>query len=211
MGGAFRHVEVDPGREIFYRSNPEVDGRSLTTLGLPLGNNGLLGVRTGPVNSYQQWGGEGAVVWGSFSLQGELMTTQIENAADSYLWGGYIYASYFLTGEHREYNKQYAAFGRIHPLENFWWVDSDCEDCNYGHGAWELAARFSYLDYDQAGLTAIPFDSRGELTNFTLGVNWYWSPHIRMMFNYVYSELDDADTRTSATVNGFLTRLQFDF
>ena len=59
------------------------------------------------------------------------------------------------------------------------------------------------MDLNDAGITG------GEIDNITAGLNWYLNPNTRMMFNYVFSQVDrttfDGDTHI------FMTRLQVDF
>lgn len=203
VGGAFRHVNVsnDPNT-IRFRARPEIHDTFR-----------LLGVTTGPLDTYQQYGVEAAAVWGPLSVQGEWILTDLQGDRDANLQGGYVFVSYFLTGENRVYSKSRSTFGRIKPYENFWWVDDTGSLCCHGSGAWELAARYSNLDYDSSGVTGIGGSNgtRGELNNFTFGVNWYWNPYMHVTFNYVHSELDDAVTGQNADVDAFLTRCHVDF
>jgi phosphate-selective porin OprO/OprP len=112
-------------------------------------------------------------------------------------YGAYAEASYFLTGEHRGYRRNQGRFDRTKPLENFWIVPG----C-VGTGAWQVAARWSYLDLNGTG------DGEAGLQNdFTFGVNWYWNPNLRWMFNYIHAEtryddngaLGDAGLATDGT------------
>jgi phosphate-selective porin OprO/OprP len=121
-----------------------------------------------------------AVVWGPLSLQAEWVQTFVKNddRHNNDFYGAYVETSYFLTGEHRNYELGKGRFGRIKPLENF--------DPGKGDwGAWQLAARFSYLDlYDG-------FVQGGTLWTITAAVNWYLFPNARVMLNYVHGNLRD--------------------
>ncbi len=127
----------------------------------------------------QRAGVEAAAVLGPLSIQGELMgsvTDGERGAKDGFFWGWYGMASYFLTGESRPYDFKKGSFGRVKPNAN-WLVDG-------GIGAWEVVARVSQLDLDEGSIQG------GKLTDVVGGVNWYWNPVVRMMFNYVYSNVD---------------------
>jgi phosphate-selective porin OprO/OprP len=90
-----------------------------------------------------------------------------------------VQASYFLTGERRPYKS--GVFGRVRPKKNF-------SPANDSWGAWELAARYSWLDLgaDEASMNG------GELDDIAFGLNWYLNPNARIMWDYVHSEADDA-------------------
>jgi phosphate-selective porin OprO/OprP len=131
---------------------------------------------------YNVLGTELAWVHGPFSLQGEYMLNIVERfeKPTAYLQGWYVYASYFLTGEHRQYIRKLAAFDRIRPLRNF---SLTRKEGFRGAGAWELTVRLSQLD-----LTDSRSDVEGGcLTALTLGVNWYLNPNAKMQFNYIYN------------------------
>jgi phosphate-selective porin OprO/OprP len=117
--------------------------------------------------------------------------------------GVYVFASWFLTGENRQYNRPMATFDRIKVNRDFFRV-RDCDGCVHtGPGAWELAYRFSYLDLDDADITG------GNVTDHTIGLNWYLNPYTRLMFNYVNS-----DTRRNGidgNISIFEMRAQIDF
>jgi phosphate-selective porin OprO and OprP len=124
---------------------------------------------------------EGAVVYGPLSIQGEFIQAWAEPKAPgtsktSYFHGAYGYVSYFLTGENRKYSKSSGAFSGVSPKKNFSLKDGTW-------GAWEIAARYSYLDLDQKNQNI----TGGILNDITLGINWYLSPNLRAMLNYVHT------------------------
>ena len=77
--------------------------------------------------------------------------------------GGYVQVLYFLTGESDNYSLERMAFDRVKPYENFFWVPGD-DCCNYfARGAWQVGARYNYLDLNDQGING------GQLHNFTPG------------------------------------------
>ena len=137
---------------------------------------------------------EAATVLGSLSLQSEFMVDVASGtmAFDDRVFAGfYGMASYVITGENRLYREQIGAFGRIYPDNPF-----PLE----GWGAWEVAARYSYLNLDSEDVQG------GELHDWTLGVNWYLNHYSRVMFNYVLSHPEGLDN-----AHIFQLRLQFTF
>jgi len=133
-----------------------------------------------------------AVVIGPFSAQAEYVRGWFQSPTtnDPSLWGAYGEVSYFLTGEHRPYKKSAGKFVRVKPKRNFLGDEG-------GWGAWQVAARVSHLDFNDAGLHG------GTMTNSTAGLNWYLNPNMRLMFNYVYSHLNGV-----GDTNVFQTRFQ---
>ncbi len=131
-------------------------------------------------DSAQLLGLEAAIVYGAASIQGEYVYAKGDTAgADPDLGGFYVYASYFLTGENRAYKTTQAAFDRVRPNRNFAYGE------RRGAGAWEVAARYSHLDLNDAGLEG------GRLDDFTAGLNWYLNPNVRLSANYVFADRDE--------------------
>src|SRR5262249_14559605 len=63
--------------------------------------------------------------------------------------GGYVQLTYFLTGENRTYDRRLGREGSTYiasPYTPFWLVGRDGGGLSFGPGAWELAARWSYLN-----------------------------------------------------------------
>ena len=155
-------------------------------------------VDTGTLNSVDhttQWGLETAAVMGPFSAQGEYIRVSVDRNRNSDLDfnGWYAFASWFATGESRHYKK--GAFGRVKPKSVVG---------KGGHGAWEIAARISKIDLTDSGVDG------GEQKNFTLGVNWYATPSIRFMANYV-NVFDQNRRGTSDEPSLVQVRGQIDF
>lgn len=143
---------------------------------------------------------EFALIHDAFSLQGEYTHTTVtrEGKPDLAFSGAYGEASYFLTGESRNYNRKKGTFGKIKPEVNF---DLD----KGGPGAWQLSYRFSHLDLNDADITG------GELTNHTAGINWYPNPSTRISANVIRNETDRHAKLPDEKATIFMLRSQFEF
>ena len=148
-------------------------------------------------------GGEIAVMRGPFSVQGEYGArfTDLTGASNVTFTGGYAEASLFLTGEHRTYDAGNAAFGRVNVLKP---LDQG------GHGAIQLAARWSHVDLSDGVITG------GEQDTFTVGLNWYLANRLRLSTNYIYFDVDDSQAALpfgvpSLSGNVLSTRAQVDW
>ncbi|MBL8823916.1 MAG: hypothetical protein JNJ77_15120 [Planctomycetia bacterium] len=155
-----------------------------------------------PTNWYNSVQGETALVWGPLSIQAEGAYSYLSQISQSplHFYAGYVGASYFLTGEHRNYVRKTGAFGPIkvnneyNPMKN---------GLAFG-GAWELTARLSYIDATDENIDG------GVLTDATAGVNWWLNTHTRLTFNYIHAWLDKEPTgQTEASI--FAIRAQVDF
>ena len=124
------------------------------------------------VDSYTTQGIEFAYVDGPFSLQAEYLQQKLTRtqSPDATLSSWYLYSSYFLTGESRNYSQHYGIFSSVTPQAD--------------HGAWEVALRYSNMDLNDATLNG------GKMDNWTLGVNWYWSKQLKFVANYIDSQAE---------------------
>ncbi len=138
---------------------------------------------------------EFAAVYGPASLQGEYVYSFVDGqgSQDPGFDGYYIYASYFLTGEHRPYKLDEGVFSYVKPQKDF-------SVTNGTWGAWEVAARYSQLNLDDSGIKG------GELRDTTMGLNWYLNTHMRVMFNWVHGH-----RKTVGSGDLFGTRFQVFF
>ncbi|MFP4257307.1 MAG: OprO/OprP family phosphate-selective porin, partial [Desulfobacterales bacterium] len=143
---------------------------------------------------------EAAMVMGPFSAQGEYMQSFVgsDAANDPDFSGYYVYGSYFLTGESRNYKPGSGSFGRVKPNRDFSFHKQ-------GAGAWELGVRYSSLDLNDESIEG------GELNDLTLGVNWHLNPNVRTMINYVYADLEDRADVDDDSANILQARFQVDF
>jgi phosphate-selective porin OprO and OprP len=162
---------------------------------------------------YQLLGTEMAIVHESLSLQAEWVYAPVSrtNGSDVAFQGMYIFASYFLTGEHRPYFRTRApfrrnngVFDRVIPNTNVFCGPNSGQACKPGIGAWELAIRWSHLDLNSGDVRG------GELNNVTLGTNWYLNPYTRVQWNYIRPLLDDPQFGQS-TADIYAMRVGFDF
>ncbi|MBY0400883.1 OprO/OprP family phosphate-selective porin [Myxococcota bacterium] len=119
------------------------------------------------VDSVVSAGAEVAAMFGPILIQSEYQRAflQRNTGGDLDFGGGYVQASWVLTGEHREYSRQSGSFGSLTP-------DGDW-------GALELAGRFSVMDLNDGA------ENGGEAQSWTVGANWYIRRNLRLMFNYV--------------------------
>jgi phosphate-selective porin OprO/OprP len=137
---------------------------------------------------------ESAVVLGPFSAQAEYKASMANSDAynDPRVSGYYVMASYFLTGESRPYKYGDGCFDRVKPKKPL----------GEGAGAWQLAARYSYVDLTEG--------NGGKLNDYVVGLNWYLNNNARFMFNYIYSETKDL-TPANTKFSGFQTRFSVYF
>jgi phosphate-selective porin OprO/OprP len=155
---------------------------------------------------------ETAFVYGSFSVQAEYEWIRVNRsaAADPTFNGGYLFFSYFLTGENRVYNKKTGTFARVVPYENFFRVRDEDGCVQMGKGAWEVGYRCSYLDLNDSGVLG------GRVVDHTFGVNWYWNPYTKLMLDVIHSEASDmlkgnVYYTDKSVLNALVTRVQIDF
>jgi len=110
---------------------------------------------------------EAVLVYGPFSLQSEYYLAWVDRrGADNLSFhGGYVYASYLLTGEHRTYRRDRGCFDRVNPDEDFFRLRTGNGSVATGKGAWELAYRYSLVDLRDADIQG------GFVRDHTIGVN----------------------------------------
>lgn len=194
--GSFRGASSDAFR---VRQRPDVH------LAEPLIDTfGLIG----PVEDVGLVGGEAAMIYGPFSMQGEYMVQMVNRIGteDVTMQGGYVQAGYVLTGEHHRYKTATGALGTVIPKRNF-----QIAKGTGGPGAWELALRYSRLDLNDKDVTG------GTEDDITAGVNWYLNPNMKIMLNYVHAWINRDDAVTFGTTtfppidgnfDGVVTRFQ---
>jgi phosphate-selective porin OprO/OprP len=129
-----------------------------------------------PVDGVNLYNLEIAMVRGATTLQTELLFAQTDrpDASNGLFWGGYIQLTHMLTGEVRPYRRNSGLFGRVVPKHNL-------TSTGGGWGAFEIGARYSYLDLQDGEVRG------GILSDVTLGLNWIPIAHVRFMTNYVHA------------------------
>lgn len=153
------------------------------------------------VDSVDLLGLELAGVYGPFSVQGEYVKASVDRQAGFFsptYNGYYVEASYFLTGESRNYQAKSGRFDRVKPKwelnpgENAW-------------GAWQIAARYSDLDLSDGSVNG------GEMKNTTLGLRWIPRQNIAVSANYIVVNSDALSVTANDDPRILLFRTQFDF
>lgn len=164
LGATFRN----PDDTIRFRQRPEVH---LASRFVDTGN--IL------AEDMQVYNAELAFKYKGFLFQSEYFDANVERSYfdDASFDGWYAFAAYVFGGE-RPYDIADGVFKRVVPSNNFSFTERQ------GWGAWEFAARFSHLDLSDDKIIG------GEEDNWTLGVNWYLNPAIRIMLNYVNADID---------------------
>lgn len=163
---------------------------------------------------------------GPLLIQSEYCFSQISNVTqltgvmtpifrgNVFVHGGYIEALYFLTGEHRNYDQERAAFGRVIPHANAFRVLGRNGRVCQGSGAWQVGIRYDRADLNNAGVNG------GTLNALTLGVNWFFNPNMKFQVNWDWTHRGTVMRTSTAgvttgTANGDVfglgTRLAIDF
>lgn len=202
VGGAFSQRTPPNGMIMF---SPRTSSNLLTVEDNP-GSPFLPSVNI-PASGYQLYNLQAAGVNGPFSVQTEWtgVTVQQIAAGDIFVNGAYVAVSYFLTGEHRGYNRTRGSFDAVDVQRPFL---RSRDEPRSGFGAFELSARLGYLDFDSGNL---PPDVNGNpsqtrLYEATMGLNWYLNRNTRMMLNYTLA-IPDRTTTTISHLFGLRTAI----
>jgi len=173
------------------RPNIRIDG----------GNIADSGVITN-VDSMHYAGAEAAGVFGPLTVAGEAGRLWLDRfgADNEHFTGYYGYAAYMLTGETRPFKG--GNFDRIRPFKDVG---------NGGIGAFEVALRYDHLNLANTPVVA---RAGNEASSVTAGLNWYFNPYAKIMFNWVRfwgdnTPLDPVGSKTKG--DAFATRLHLDF
>lgn len=163
------------------------------------------------------WGVEGAWVHNAFSVQGEYASIDVTRlttgtgatvGGDPKVQVGYVFASFWPTGEMRNYDPKKGEFSRPKILNP---VTAG------GMGGLEVGIRYDWADmtdvYNTAGNAAALTAARdaGEYTSWTLGVNYYPVPYVRFQANYTQAQHDNPVVGRDVDVDQFQFRAQLDF
>ncbi len=129
-------------------------------------------------------GAEAALLEGPLAATVEIMRISQEvNEATVDFEGGYVQASYVLTGEGKSWKGEGVRIWKgIGPRRPFL-RDPDV-------GAWQLVARWSRLDVDP-DLTPFVTSNPGRIDSLTFGVNWYANEFVKVKANYLRTVYDD--------------------
>ncbi len=183
----------------------------------PLPGNSVRWVDTGNIvaDGASILGAEFFAVNGPFSAQAEYAWTFVPGAvvggvSDTLAFnGGYVQLSYFPTGENRVYDRRLGRLGSTYiaaPFTNFWAVRTQDGPLCLGWGAWEIAARYNYLDLNDGGIQG------GRLQEFNFGVNWYLNVNWKMQFEYIHDRRYDLRAgQIPGDMDGLGIRTQFFF
>ena len=152
------------------------------------------------MNHYHLTGIEALWVEGPFSWQSEAMilTGGKTGGGLIYFPGLYTQTGYFLTGEHRPYNRKLATIDRIQVKSP---IGGGTKE-GFGTGAWEVATRYDYLDLNSQGVQG------GQQQNVTIGLNWYFNNNAKLQFNYIRAMLN---RQRDSVANIYALNAQFDF
>jgi phosphate-selective porin OprO/OprP len=146
------------------------------------------------------------------------------NQGTGYFNGYYAQVSYFLTGEHREYEGKTGNFGRVVPYENFYLIRRNGCPPLRTLGAWQVLYRYEVLDLNTPALAGVNAAGGGAAgvgggtcAGHTFGINHFLNPNMKMQYNIWAADrsVSAASAVGPAQVGGgtvgFGARLAFDF
>ena len=144
------------------------------------------------VANYQQYMGEFRYQLQSFTLTSEYIKTYVNRSDLTNLnfSGGYVMASYFLTGEKYGYDAKNGTVNRPK-------IESK--------GAWEIATRYSLVNLNNKDING------GKLNSYEFGVNYYANNHVKFMMNYIFNRLENSTLAYKRNPQYLMFRAQVDF
>ena len=150
--------------------------------------------RVPDANNYELLGLEYVRNIGPLQVVAEYLNVWLhtDSAQTANYHGGYVYAAYFLTGDHMSWSRKSGTLGRIKPINEFIKTNDDAEQ---GMGAWQIAVRWSWADFTESSAVATQSNPEefGVLSDaLTVGLNWYWNQNARMQFNWSNGDIENA-------------------
>jgi phosphate-selective porin OprO and OprP len=156
---------------------------------------------------------EGAVVWKSLSVQGEYAQLQtdipisIANVSPTYE-GWYVDASWYITGEMRNYEASTGEFGRTK-------VKNPVYGGSGGWGAWQIAGRYDVIDLSDKANAITAFGvvncaECGEQKTWLVALNWLLTDYTALKLNVTQSEIEGG-VNDGAEITGIGVRAQVDW
>jgi len=141
------------------------------------------------VNRLDRQGLEAAWIHGPLLLQGEYLAMQAirPQARDFHSHGYYVFGTWLLTGETRDYKT--GAVTSVKP--------------SHPWGALEIALRYATLDLDDGAVMG------GREHDWTLGLNWYLSDHFKLQANYIRAFSERGNLPLDPTIFGLRAQLNF--
>ena len=163
LGGSFSYRINATDDQTEFKTRPEVyfTNDKFVDAGTISGSNHIL-----------RAGLEATRIVGRFSWQTEVLSAHIQRDgySDIGFKGAYAQASWFLTDDSRNYNAGSGIYEAVSPKEPVF---------KGGKGAFELAARVSYVDLTDKDING------GKESNISLGLNWYLNDQLRVMTNLI--------------------------
>lgn len=140
-----------------------------------------------------QLGAEFIWPFGPASIKSELMWMSMEDLEnngvkeDARFLGWYLSGTYLLTGEKK-------TTGRLIPHSQF-------DPFRKTWGAWEIAARYSLFESEDDLFEQGLATGTDRAESFTVGLNWYLNPFMRMIVDYEHTEFDNEFVFKDETVD----------
>ena len=213
LGGAYNYVSPNNSL-VQFRTLPSFFVGSQASLPAPgstgTSGQGLPGPLNGTpffadtkafgMNHYHLVGTEALWVEGPFSVQAEGMILAGTRTGGGHIYfpGVYAQAGYFLTGEHRPYNRKSGTIDRIKVKNPIGGGEKE----GYGSGAWELATRWDYIDLNSGGVQG------GQQEDITIGINWFFNDYTKLQANYIRANLS---RNVASVANLYTLQLQWEF
>lgn len=187
-----------------YRTT-EHNSRSVRYSEKPESRIGLVEVDTGTISNvknYKLAAVEFLGIYDAFSLQSEYLVSKLERRSgysDPSFDSGYAQIAYTLTGEAREYDKTSGTAGKISPKNPF-------NLTNGGMGAWEVAARYNFINLKNRDING------GSMHNWGLALNWYASDYVKFGANYIFVNANSSgEPKVHDDPRAFMLRAQVAF
>lgn len=178
------HFGVSASTENANQSSPDL--RAAVAYAGRRGPSQTIATTTGASgDSVDHVGVEAAGAFGPLYFQSEYARATFEGPlADQDVETFYVMGSWFLTGQHKAYKSATGVFGAPKLGDE---------------GAWELTARYDTIENkDVEGL---------EASAWILGMNYYFNPNVRLMFNYTRGDNEFTGDKTGQ----YAVRTQFSF